>query len=129
MELTEMGDLGFWALAQADPGRLALVTPDGGEVTSGQLLAETNQLTHGLRALGLRREDAIAVVLPNSQEFIELYLAASQAGWYLVPINHHLVGPEIAHILSDSGARVFVTHERFARASMTAVNEVGFDKR
>ncbi len=123
-----MVDMGFWALAQADPDRLALVTPEGGEVTAGQLLVETNQLTHGLRALGLRPGDAIAVVLPNGQEFIELYLAASQAGWYLVPINHHLVGPEIAHILSDSGARVFVTHERFARVSMTAVDEVGFDK-
>jgi long-chain acyl-CoA synthetase len=129
MRLTVTVDLGFWALAQADPDRLALVTPDGGEVTAGQLLSETNQLTHGLRALGLRPGDAIAVVLPNSQEFIELYLAATQAGWYLVPINHHLVGPEIAHILSDSGARVFVTHERFAEASSRAADEAGFDER
>ncbi len=33
---------------------------------------------------------------------IELYLAATQAGLYLVPINHHLAGPEIAYILADS---------------------------
>ena len=36
----------------------------------------------------------------------ELYLAALQAGWYLVPINHHLIGPEVAYILKDSDAKV-----------------------
>ena len=34
----------------------------------------------------------VATLLPNGAEMIELYLAALQAGWYLVPINHHLVG-------------------------------------
>ena len=89
-----MVDLGFWALAQADPHHLALVTPDGDDVSAGDLLATTNQLVHGLRQAGLRTGDAVAAVLPNGREFIELYLACLQAGWYLVPINHHLVGPE-----------------------------------
>ena len=31
---------------------------------------------------------------------IELYLAVLQAGFYLMPINHHLVGPEIAYIVA-----------------------------
>ena len=31
-----MGDLGFWALAQEDPDYLALVTPEGDEVTAGR---------------------------------------------------------------------------------------------
>jgi len=123
-----MVDLGFWALAQADPEHLALVTPDGGEVSAGDLLSETNKLTHGLRALGLQPGEVIAVVLPNSQEFIELYLAALQAGWYLVPINHHLVGPEIAYIVSDSEAKVFVAHERFAEVCGAAAEELGFPK-
>jgi long-chain acyl-CoA synthetase len=58
----------------------------------------------------------VATVLPNGAEMLEIYLAALQAGWYLVPINHHLVAPEIAYILKDSGAKVFVAHERFADA-------------
>src|SRR5947209_16285072 len=97
-----MADMGFWALAQADPDHLALVTPEGEEVRAADLLAECNQLVHGLRDLGLATGDVIAVVLPNSRQFIALYLAALQAGFYLVPINHHLVGPEIAYILGDS---------------------------
>ncbi len=64
--------------------------------------------------LGLSKGDTIAFVLPNSAEVFEIYLAAMQAGWYIVPINHHLVAPEIAYILKDSGAQVFIGHERFA---------------
>jgi long-chain acyl-CoA synthetase len=121
-------DLGFWALAQANPDSLALVTPDGEEVDAGTLLAETNKLVHGLRAIGLEQGDVIACVLPNGAEYIQLYLAVLQAGWYLVPINHHLVGPEIAYIVSDSEAKVFVGHERFADICAAAVDELDFPK-
>jgi long-chain acyl-CoA synthetase len=48
-----------------------------------------------------------------------------QAGWYLTPINHHLVGPEIAYIVDDCDASVFVGHERFADACATAAGEFG----
>ena len=123
-----MADMGFWALAQANPDHLALVTPEGEEVRAGDLLAESNQLVHGLRQLGLAAGDAIAVVLPNSREFVALYLAALQAGFYLVPINNHLVGPEIAYIVSDSEAKVFVGHEQFAGVCAAAAEELSFPK-
>jgi long-chain acyl-CoA synthetase len=66
------------------------------------------------------------MVLPNSVEVFELYLAALQAGWYLVPINHHLVGPEIAYIVRDCDAKAFVAHERFADVCAAAAKELGF---
>src|SRR6516164_585804 len=112
-----MADLGFWALAAEDPAHVALVTPDCEEVTAGELLASSNQVSHGLRALGLAPGDAVAVLLPNGREYIELYLACLQCGWYLVPINHHLVGPEVEYIVRDSEARVFVADARFADAA------------
>jgi long-chain acyl-CoA synthetase len=117
--------LGFWAIAQADPDRLALVTPEEDLVSFGELHEACNQVTHGLRALGLEAGDAVAMVLPNSREVFELYLACLQAGFYLVPINHHLVGPEIAYIVSDSGAKAFVAHERFAGECERAADEAG----
>ena len=123
-----MSDLGFWKVAQDDPSHLALVEPDGREWTAGQLLAECNRLVHGLRQLGLQEGDSIAVVLPNGAPMVALYLATLQAGWYLVPINHHLVGPEIAYIVGDSGAKAFVAHERFADVCAAAADEIGFPK-
>ena len=50
--------------------------------------------------MGLEPGDAVAMLLPNCVEVFELYLAVSQAGFYLIPINWHLVGPEIAYIVA-----------------------------
>ncbi|QGV82208.1 acyl-CoA synthetase [Streptomyces ficellus] len=116
---------GFWAQAAADPARTVLTAPDGEEWTAGRLHGDANRLVHGLRAAGLTTGDAFAVVLPNGPEFLTAYLAASQAGLYLVPVNHHLVGPEIAWIVSDSGAKVLIAHERFADAARAAADEAG----
>jgi long-chain acyl-CoA synthetase len=118
-----MGDLGFWALAHEEPGHLALVTPGGEEITAGELLGRANQVVHGLRGLNLSTGDVVATLLPNGPEAIETYLACLQAGLYLVPINHHLVAPEVAYILKDSGAAVFVAHERFADVALDAAEE------
>ena len=122
-----MGDLGFWALAQEDPDYLALVTPEGDEVRAGELLGRANQLVHAWRAQGLEVGDVVATLLPNCAEMLEVYLAALQAGWYLVPINHHLVAPEVAYILKDSGAKAFVAHERFGDVATAAADEAGVD--
>ncbi|MFD8727932.1 acyl-CoA synthetase [Streptomyces sp. NPDC059611] len=116
---------GFWAQAAADPDRTVLVAPGGEEWSAGRLHADVNRMVHGLRAAGMNEGDAFAVVLPNGTELLTAHLAASQAGFYLVPVNHHLVGPEIAWIVSDSGARVLITHERFAAAATAAADEAG----
>ncbi len=118
-----MGDLGFWTLAHEDPAHLALVDPEGVELTAGELLGRANQVVHGLRRFDLKPGDVVATLLPNCTEMFELYLAALQAGWYLVPINHHLVAPEVAYILKDSEAKVFVAHERFADVALDAADE------
>jgi long-chain acyl-CoA synthetase len=124
-----MSDYGFWNLAQRDPSHLALVTPDGRELTAGALLARANRLTHGLRALGLGVGDVLAAVVPNGAPMIEAYLGATQAGMYLVPINHHLTASEIAYILQDSGAKAFLAGERFADACRAAADEAGIPAR
>ncbi|MCB5170003.1 acyl-CoA synthetase [Streptomyces bambusae] len=116
---------GFWAQAAADPDRIVITAPDGEQWSAGRLLADVNRMVHGLRAAGMTRGDAFAVVLPNGIEFFTAYLAASQAGFYLVPVNHHLVGPEIAWIVADSGAKVLIAHERFADAATAAADEAG----
>src|SRR5438445_8352435 len=121
-----MADFGFWNLATQDPERIALVDPEGGALRAGELLARANRLVHGLRALGLGPGDCLATVLPNGAPMVELYLAAAQAGWYLTPINHHLTGGEVAYILADSAAKVFVAAEPFAPACRAAVEEIDF---
>src|SRR5204862_1237117 len=90
--------LGFWKIAAENPDHVALVDSEGVKVRAGDLFASANQVAHGLRALGLERGDTVAVVLPNSREVFEVYLAAMQIGLYYTPINFHLTAPEIAYI-------------------------------
>jgi long-chain acyl-CoA synthetase len=122
-----MAELGFFRQADADPDRIALVGPDGTEVTAGALAARANEVSHGLRALGLERGDTVAVVVPNGIEMMELVLGAQQIGLYMTPINHHLVGPEIAYIVNDSDAKVLIGHERFADALTAGSDEIKLD--
>ncbi|MEV4224464.1 acyl-CoA synthetase [Nonomuraea sp. NPDC049725] len=119
-----MGTLGFWRLAQADPGWVAAVDPDGTEHRAGDLLARANRLVHGLRELGLRPGDGFCGLVPNGADGLVLYLAALQAGWYYTPINWHLTGPEIAYILADSEARAFFAHPRYAAEAVRAAEAV-----
>jgi long-chain acyl-CoA synthetase len=123
-----MSEMGFWNFAQQSPEKLALVDPDERLWTRGELLAEANRIAHGLRALGLGPGDCVAVVLENCAEFYQLHLAITQIGMYMTPINNHLTGPEIAYIVQDSGARVFIGSEKFADACKAAREELDFPK-
>ena len=124
-----MADLGFWAIAADDPGHLALIEADGRETSAGDLLAAGNQVARGLQALGLQKGDVVAALLPNTREMVELALGATQIGLYLTPINYHLTGPEIAYIVDNSEAKVFVTSDRYADVATKAVDELGFDEK
>ena len=116
---------GFWRSAQADPARLALVEPDGRKITAGELAAAGNRLVHGLRARGIERGDCIAALLPNGAPIVELLVASMQAGWYITPLNTNLAAPEIAYILGDCEAKIFVGHEKFAEKCAGAAEEAG----
>ncbi len=115
---------GVWKIAEQQPDRPAMVDPEHGTRTFGELADASNQVVHGLRGLGLEADDAVAVLLPNGFEYWEILLACEQAGWHLVPINYHLSGPEIAYIVNDSGAKAFIAHGRFAELAAKAAPNI-----
>ncbi len=59
-----------------------------------------------LHDAGLRPGDRFAVMCPNRAEFLELYLGCAWAGVIMVPINVASRGPQLQHMLANSGARV-----------------------
>src|SRR5262245_51846770 len=60
----------------------------------------------GLRGLGVRRGDRVAIWAPNSWRWIAVALGAHHLGAQLVPINTRYKGAEAAYVLERSGARV-----------------------
>ncbi len=114
--------VGFRWWAEAEPDRPAIVDASGAALTYGELGAEVNRLTHGLREVaGLRRGDTVACVMSNSLRMVALYLAAMQSGVYLVNINYHLTAEEIAYIVDDCGAAAVVCSQKPAGQTAAAV--------
>src|SRR4051812_10927564 len=120
-----MTSIGLWAITGRSPQRVAIVDPEGRSITYAELAAGADRIGRGLRALGLGTGDTIALLLPNGGDMLTVYFAALQLGLYVVPLNWHLTGPELAYILRDCGASAFVAHERFAVAAGAAADEAG----
>ncbi|MBJ8345852.1 acyl-CoA synthetase [Antrihabitans sp. YC2-6] len=116
---------GLWNIAKSDPERTAVVDADGRSVTYGELTAAADRYGRGLQAMGLKPGDAIVMMLHNSIDTVAFYFAAYQTGLYIVAVNWHLTGPEVAYILKDSEAKAFVASGRFGEAATTAANEAG----
>ena len=126
----ESGDSSLWTFADSDPERLAAVEVETGRsLTRGELAARTNQVVHAVRGLGVSTAGVVALVLDNELEFLEIFFAGLQAGWYIVPINHHFKVDEIAYILADSDAEVVFCSRRHAAVVEEAATQAGLPSR
>ena len=118
--------IGLWNIAGAEPARTAIITPDGAEMSFGDLVSAAGRYAAGLQGLGLKAGDSVALLMPNSPEMLCLYIGAFQIGLYVVPINWHLTAAEANHILADCGARVLVADARFASVAAPVEAEFKF---
>jgi long-chain acyl-CoA synthetase len=64
-------------------------------------------------ALGLRKGDRIAIMLPNLLQYPVALFGAIRAGLVVVNTNPLYTAPELAHQLKDCGARAIVILENF----------------
>lgn len=87
-----------------------------------------NRLAHRLLSMGLTKGDKAAVLMENSIEIVEMYLACAKTGIVIVPINFRLVRQEVAYILENSDARALIVHDQFTggvdplRKNLTAIS-------
>ena len=81
--------------------------------TYPEMNLRVNKLAHSLTSLGLQKGDKIAVLLENSIEICELFLATAKSGIIIVPINFRLISPEVEYIVNNSDAKAFFVHDQF----------------
>ena len=94
----------------------------GEVVTFRELDEESNRLAHLLRAAGLRPGDHVAFMLENHRSFLAIAWAAQRSGLYYTAISSRLGSDELAYIVGNCGARVFITSSRLAEVA-TAVGD------
>jgi crotonobetaine/carnitine-CoA ligase len=66
-----------------------------------------------LKSAGIQRSDRIAVICSNRIEFLAIVLGCAWLGAVAVPINVASRGPQLQHILSNSGARLLVLERAY----------------
>jgi long-chain acyl-CoA synthetase len=95
----------------------ALRNPDGEALVCGsarmnwrEVVERAARIAAGLEALGLKRDDRIAVLLGNRIEFVLTLFAAANLGLVMVLLSTRQQKPEIAYVLTDCGAKLLI-HE------------------
>ena len=101
--------------ARTQPDKIAYqMAGTGKAITYRELDELSNQGAHLFRSLGLKAGDHIALLMENRLAFMEICWAAQRAGLYYTAISRYLTQDEIAYIVRDCGAKVFITSPKCA---------------
>jgi len=99
--------------ARYRPRHLAVVFQDQ-RLTYSEFNREINRLANALLALGVRKGDKVATILPNCLELLETYWAAAKIGAVVVPFSTLLRGKAMATLLRDANTAAVITTSAFA---------------
>ena len=100
--------------AQHAPDRDALLFKQE-TLTYGALEQEVARVASGLRALGIERDERVAVYLPKQFETVTAMFGTMAAGGVFVPVNPILKPEQVGHILRDCATRILITSPDRAR--------------
>ena len=97
------------------------VTIAGRSLTFAQALQRAESATGSLASVGVGKGDRVAIMLPNSLEFLDLWFASALLGAVIVPVNNQLRGEGLRYIVEHCDADVCVVDAPFVEAYEAAV--------
>src|ERR1700688_1749580 len=101
--------------AKSNPDRAAYIMAATGKVvTYRELDEESNRAANLFRSLGLRPGDNIALFAENNVRYHQILWAAQRSGLYYTAVSSHLTAAEVAYIVNDCGAKIFITTRAMA---------------
>ena len=96
----------------------AIAAYDGDRaIAYAEFADRVTRLAGALGEMGVQPGDRVAVLMLNSPRYFELYHAVPLAGAIIVPINIRWNPAEIVFALSDSGTRLLLVDDYFARVA------------
>src|SRR5262247_650746 len=103
--------------------KLAFIDPER-TLTYGELQARTFKFAAALRTLGLRQEDRLLLLMPDSIDYPVAFWGAVRAGIVAIPLNT-LLSPDLyAYIMADSRATAMVAAAPLARNILPILERV-----
>jgi acyl-CoA synthetase (AMP-forming)/AMP-acid ligase II len=102
--------------------------PSGRELTYGALADSVRRLAAGLRARGFGRGEVVGLYLPNLPEYAVAFHGAALAGGMCTTVNPLYTASELAHQLSDCGARFLITAPQILETAREAAEAAGVEE-
>ena len=97
----------------ATRGEAAWIVGEERSWTYRDLDSMSNRIANGLASHGIGRGDTVLVMLPDCAEFIAAWCGLAKLGAVQVPVNTHLRGNVLAHVVGDSRARTMIVHAQY----------------
>ena len=94
-----------------------------------QLLSRCKKIASGLRKKGLKKDDTVAVLLPNVPAMIECHFAIMMAGGILNTINTRLDANSIAFILRHGNAKFLFVDPEYNSLVEKSLEEIDHNNR
>ncbi|MBC6457149.1 long-chain-fatty-acid--CoA ligase [Actinomadura sp. HBU206391] len=94
------------------PDQIAFISGDE-RVTYAEFDRRVHRAANALRAAGVERGDRVAILDKNSIEYVEQLFAAARLGAVQVPVNYRLSADEVAYVVNDAQAPVFLVGREF----------------
>ncbi len=94
-------------VATEQPNKTAL-SFYGYDMTYSELDEAINRFSVGLKSLGVKRGDRVAIYMENCPQFVISYFGVLQAGGIVVSLNPMFKHAELEYELNDSGAETLV---------------------
>ncbi len=98
----------------ADRGDKVALRAGDRTITYGELDERTNRVANALIAEGVEPQERVAFLDKNGPEYFDVLIGAAKVNAVDVAVNWRLAPPEVAYIVNDSQAKVFVVGEEFA---------------
>ena len=106
--------------ADNQPHKTALMAR-GRAISYAELDEAVTRMANGLLEIGVTAGDRVALLLPNSPQFVISYFGAMRAGAIALPLNFAFQPEELTHVLADAGATALVTSPLFEQTVMVTL--------
>ncbi len=89
-------------------------------ITWHKLNERVNRIGNGLRSLGIKKDDKVAILFHNTPAFVETNVAIQGIGAIPVPVNYRYVANELEYLLNNCDAKCLI----FENEALPVVEEV-----
>lgn len=108
----------FYEMIEANAAshpKKTLMFIDDKKTTNAEFLRKVDAFARFLEIAGVHKGDRVALIAPNSEEFVITVFAVTKIGAVAVPVNNMLKEAEYIYILNDCEAKLLLTSSKFAK--------------